>query len=163
MSLSATRLRELLLYDPETGEFTWRVTRSTVRAGDRAGSDGGKGYWIIQVDGRLYGRNRLAFLYMTGEWPANLADHINGVSLDDRWANLRSATQSQNLANSRRPITNTSGFKGVSSYRRTRRWQARIKVNGKDKYLGLFASAEEAHRSYLKAAQEHFGEFARAT
>jgi hypothetical protein len=78
-------------------------TSSNARAGDVAGgANNGDRYRRIRVDNQLYQAHRLAWLYMTGEWPSNGIDHINGHRADNRWANLREATQSQNMANGRR-------------------------------------------------------------
>lgn len=126
MTITATRLRELLHYDPETGLFTWKVARQGTRAGAFAGALN-HGYLRITIDWRHYPAHRLAWLYMTGEWPADLIDHINLVSDDNRFVNLRQATRAQNMHNSARPRTNTSGVKGVSRY--AGRWKAQIKVN----------------------------------
>src|SRR6516162_1885974 len=98
---------------------------------------------------------RLAVLWMTGRWPRKLVDHRNCIKSDDHWDNLRDATHSQNGANSHA----RKGCKGVI---RTRgKYEARIKVNYRNIYLGRFDSAERAHAVYAAAAEKHFGEFAR--
>lgn len=88
-------------------------------------------------------------------------DHINGESLDNRRANLRLATQTQNNINAKCRSDNQSGFKGVGFHRQTGKWVARIKVNGRTKSLGLYETPEEAHQAYCKAAIQYYGEFAR--
>ena len=161
--LTASRLREVLSYDPDTGVFTWRMTRrGRAVAGKKAGSKNGRGYIIVRVDRLLHRANRLAWLYMTGSWPPGDIDHINGDRADDRWGNLRPATRSQNNANGRRPRDNTSGFKGVSWHRGCNKWQAGIGVGGRRRHLGLFDTPEAAHNSYLTAAAKLFGQFVRA-
>jgi hypothetical protein len=98
-----------------------------------------------------------------GEWPPLQLDHVNGNPVDNRFANLRLASASQNSANARRPVTNTSGFKGVHlNPTSTQKWRAKITVNKVQVYLGYFDTKEEAGAAYMRAAQEHFGEFARA-
>ena len=87
-------------------------------------------------------------------------DHRNGDGLDNRRSNLRICTMSQNQANRGPTKANTSGFKGVSPDRRGR-WRARVKVNGKQKALGSFATPEEAAIAYDREARAVFGEFAR--
>jgi|SRR5262249_13953776 len=88
--VTAERLREVLSYDPETGTFTWRVSGGGRRTSGVAGHHdrAWKGYVCIAVDGRKYRAQRLAFLYMTGDWPPAQIDHINGDTSDNRWANL---------------------------------------------------------------------------
>lgn len=88
-------------------------------------------------------------------------DHINGDGLDNRRANLRLATPSENRCNNRTPKNNTSGYRGVSWAKRTRKWHAQIKVNGRQQYLGYFASPIDAARVYNRAARELHGDFAR--
>jgi hypothetical protein len=162
--ITPERLRELLDYDPETGEFTWRVTRNhNARHGQRAGSTHGKGYWGIAIDGRKYQAHRLAFLHIFGKWPDGDLDHANGVRTDNRIANLRLATRSQNAANrrcSRRNIS--SGFKGVHFEPQTGQYRARIGKHGKSQHLGLFRTAADAHAAYCAAAREVHGAFWRA-
>lgn len=87
-------------------------------------------------------------------------DHVNGDKLDNRRRNLRFATRSQNAMNKGKPKNNTSGFKGVSWYKKAKKWCARIKVNGKTIHLGLFAEIKIAARAYDAAARELHGEFA---
>lgn len=86
-------------------------------------------------------------------------DHIDGDGLNNRRDNLRLSSNSQNRQNSKRPITNTSGYKGVSVH--GSRWCATITINGRNKKLGYFDTPSEAHEAYKKAAVEYFGEFAR--
>ncbi len=160
--LTAERLRELLSYDPATGVFTRvKTTCSRLKPGCEAGTVSVYGYVRIQVDGRIYPAHHLAWLYVHGEWPVGIIDHANGERSDNSLANLRPATISQNKANSRLRQDNQSGFKGA--YRASNgRWRAQIRCHGRLRSLGRFATAEQAHAAYVKAAAELFGEFARA-
>lgn len=90
-----------------------------------------------------------------------LTDHINGNGLDNRRANLREATVTQNAANARVPRTNTSGYKGARYNKNARKYQAQIRVDGRQRHLGYFLTLEEAARAYDSAAVEMHGEFAR--
>jgi hypothetical protein len=103
----------------------------------------------------------LIWLYMTGEWPSDDIDHRDRDGLNNRWANLREATRSQNLANRCAQVNNAIGVKGVCLERATGRYLAYIKVAGRTIALGRFGTAEEASRAYMAAALQHFGEFAR--
>lgn len=157
--LTAQRLRELLNYDPDTGVFTW-VGRPShfIKPNSRAGTlNRSEGYWMVKVDTYSYGAHRLAWLYITGEWPPHEVDHINGERADNRWTNLRSATKSQNQQNTRKPrVHGTSGFLGVSRRRHNPPlpWLAQIRINGQGYNLGQYATPEEAHSAYLEAKRK---------
>ena len=162
--LTAERLREILSYDPESGQWIWlKPTGGRVRAGAPAGRKSGSGYWQIGIDGRRYPSARLAFLYMTGAWPTlPEVDHIDHNPDNGRWSNLREATRSQNSANRPKPRHNTSGAKGVTWAKRERRWVAQIMRDYKRICLGYFATVEEAAEAYRQGAKKHFGDFARS-
>lgn len=104
--------------------------------------------------------HRLAWFLHYGEWPTCQVDHINGDRHDNRISNLRLASSSENQRNRKRPKNNTSGYKGVSWIEHYQMWQATIKFDGKNKYLGRFDTPEEASDAYNKAALRHHGEFA---
>lgn len=161
-SLAASRLRELFEYRPETGEFVRLVTRSaTARAGQKAGCLRPEGYMTIMIDRVPYQSHRLAWLYVTGDWPPADLDHINGNRSDNRIANLRPASRSQNNANAKLRSDNKSGSKGVSWDAGRNRWHAQIRAHGKQHHLGRFHSKEEAQAAYATAAKRMFGEYAR--
>ena len=88
-------------------------------------------------------------------------DHINGNGLDNRLSNLRLVNRAENQRNSKRRKDNTSGFKGVSHHGKSGRWQARIRVDGKQKSLGLFSTKEEAYKAYCEASKKYHGNFGR--
>lgn len=157
--LTAERVRELLDYEPETGAFTWRANRSNVKAGSRAGCARADGYRGIRIDGRRYHEHRLAFLWMTGEWPAADVDHINGATGDNRWYNLRAASRSQNMVNSRMRRNNSSGTRGVAWHAAARKWVANISVDGRTKYLGIYETKEAAAAAYARAMVARHAEF----
>jgi hypothetical protein len=167
-ALTAERLRELLDYQPREGLFYWRVdrysipgTRLNVRAGDVAGSVAPSGYRFIGIDGCRYLASRLAWLWMTGDWPDGEVDHRDTNSANDRWENLRETTRGLNNANTKRRSDNTSGFKGVSFDAPRRKWAAQISVDRRRIFLGRFHTAQSAYAAYVAAAEKHFGEYAR--
>lgn len=159
--LTAARLREVLHYEPETGVFTRIKSVCGQTAGTICGSPNGRGYIQITIDGKSYLAHRLAFLYMTGEWPAEFADHINCTQTDNRWANLREATKYENARNSRGRRDTIGGLKGARYDKSIDKYRASIAVNGKQKYLGVFITAEEASQAYSLAAKQYYGQFAR--
>ena len=90
-----------------------------------------------------------------------VCDHINGNSLDNRKANLRSATHLQNCWNARKYSQSCSSkYKGVMFYKMRQKWGATICVHGKKIFLGLFVDEIQAAKEYDEAAKKHFGEFA---
>ncbi len=129
--LTQDRLKELFYYDQLTGNFIRKVaTGSKVKVGDIAGSRNTIGYIQICIDYKVYLAHRLAVLYMEGYWP-NEVDHRDTVRDNNKWANLREATSSQNSYNMATPKTNTSGVKGVSYSKRDKCYSAEIKVETK--------------------------------
>lgn len=154
--LTQERLKELLHYDPETGVFTWRVSRGTRAAGSEAGcvtsnheqKKHARRPYVrkdIRVERKLYLAHRLAWLYMTGAWPPEQIDHIDGDALNNRFDNLRAVTHAQNHLNRPRNRNNTSGVIGVffdkNGY--CKPWRAQIDHNGKRWNKG-FKTKEEA-------------------
>lgn len=86
-------------------------------------------------------------------------DHRDNNPLNNSRSNLRVSTHSQNICNSKKPTTNTSGYKGVSPS--GNKWRATIRLNGKAKHLGMFQNLEDAYAAYCEAALKYHGEFAR--
>lgn len=155
-ALTAERLREVLHYDPETGVFRWAKSRPHCKIGNVAGcvcSD--RGYVVVRIDGRLWLAHRLAFLYMTGEWPSHEVDHINGARFDNAWANLRDVVSRVNKENMRQAYSNNQvGMLGVSFFKPAQLWRACIQVDKKPHHLGYRKTAEEAAQLYLDAKRK---------
>ena len=148
--VTAERLRELFHYDPETGLFTRKVLCGRHKPGTIAGTPW-DGRVRIQVDGKLYLAHRLAWLHQTGFWPLDQLDHMDGDGANNRFSNLRECSNRQNMQNTGRYRTNTSGLIGVSWCKAKKKWQAGITVNYRRIALGMFDTPEEAHQEYLKA------------
>jgi len=148
-------LRTLLKYDPGTGLFTRLKTtggRYGAKAGTVAGGPFKDGYTLISVKSVQYRAHRLAWFYMTGNWPVGEIDHINGQRSDNRWSNLRDVPAQMNAQNKRTAQRNSrTGLLGASWSSRDRRYVARIRIDGKYRSLGGFDTAEEAHAAYIKA------------
>jgi hypothetical protein len=142
------RLKHLLSYDPRSGEFTWtNPTSNRVKAGHVAGSVEHMktgDYLRVRIDGRLYQAHRLAVLYMTGSFPKDLADHKDGDSMNNKWANIHCVTSSGNNKNAKMRSNNTSGHNGVVWNKQQSKWQARVTSNGEVKHLGFFHNKDEA-------------------
>lgn len=158
--MGAAEWRNIVSYDPATGDFVWLVSPSIgVRAGDPAGALNGIGRRVIRFKGRAYYAHRLAWLLTYGEWPVRWIDHVNGVPSDNRIVNLREANSSQNNMN--KVGWNRLGIKGVWRSSKSS-FAASISLNGKSVYLGSFPTAEGAATAYAEAAKNLHGEFARS-
>ena len=152
--LTAGRVRELLDYNQETGVFTWKTTRGGfAKAGTVAGTKDSHGHIQIKVDRKLYLAHRLVFIHVTGTAPSEV-DHINRDRSDNRWANLRPVSRSQNGHNRSVGVNNTSGAVGVSFVKHLSKWQAYINVEGKRKNLGYFSDLDSAILARKKAKEE---------
>jgi hypothetical protein len=162
MTLTINRLHELLSYDPATGNFMWKVGRQGTNKGQPAGGLDNRGYRFIRIDGRRYYAHRLVLFYESGEWPPEQVDHINGAKGDNRRSNLRLATPSQQSANSKLAVNNTSGAKGVVWSKRRRKWQVQV-INFGTKHLGYYTNFDDARAAYRAGAIKFFGEYARCT
>lgn len=162
LSLTQERLKELLHYDPITGIFTRLVTTSQKSlSGSAAGSMDAKGYLVMSIDGRFYKLHRLAWFYVTGTWPEDQIDHRNRLKNDNRFDNLRDATNALNKANGGVYSNSSTGLRGVRYHRPSGKFQARCWFDGRRKSLGYFTSAHEAYSAYCEAAKTMYGEFAR--
>jgi HNH endonuclease/AP2 domain len=154
--LTQKSLKGIINYNPDTGIFTRIKTTRNVKSGDVAGHLTIHGYIAICVGGRKYSAHRLAWLYMTGEWPKDQIDHINCVRNDNRFVNLREATNSANQQNIKNPRSdNKSGLLGAFFDPKSNKYTSRIKINKKRFYIGTFNTANEAHQAYLNAKSEH--------
>ena len=144
--ITQERLKEVLEYNPETGDFLWKKTRGGAMKGNIAGSKlhngWGNVYLRIKVDSKMYLAHRLAFLYMTGEMPENgkQVDHIDGDGLNNSWENLRIVTQAGNNRNQKLHATNTSGYCGVAWTPENGKWRVRIE----NKHYGYFHNILDA-------------------
>lgn len=153
-NLDSTRLREVLYYCPQAGVFTWRLSRQKVKAGSVAGTTNSRGYCRITVLGQAYAAHRLAWLYVHGAWPTDQIDHINGVRNDNRIENLRDVSAAANSQNQRQP-QGDNPFLGVSLVRNKNRWIARLRLDGEQRYIGCYATPEEARAAYIAAKRIH--------
>lgn len=162
---SREALLELFDYDRETGTLTWRVRAdkpmsvNAAYAGKLAGSLDPKGYRKVVIDGRSYMVHRLIWKLETDEEPPLDIDHRDGNADNNRFANFRTATAIENPRNQKRRAGH-KWPKGVEQ--RHGRYRASNSVAGKRVYLGTHDTPEQAAAAYLRGAQDHYGQFARA-
>lgn len=150
------RLMEIVSYDPETGIFTYLQSRGPRSKGSAMGHIAEDGYIVTRIDGRKYPVHRLAWMYVHGMYPSMMIDHIDGNRSNNRIANLRLATSSDNQKNSKRRSTNKSGCTGVYWNKERKSWMAYIKSHGKLMKLGYFEDIDAAIAA-RKSAEPLFG------
>lgn len=152
MTLTFEQLKKNVHYNPDTGIFTRLISSSQSKVGSKLGNNTTKGYLVIGINRRQYYCHRLAVLYMTGEWPKNVVDHKDLDKKNNKWKNLRPATNAENLRNRSVNKNNTTGYKGISK--------------NKDGYMvriciGTYKTIEEASKIYEQAVKIYHGDFAR--
>jgi hypothetical protein len=154
-------IKYLFHYNPETGIFTRRVNRASgkVKSGDEVGVISTHGYLFVGINHKKYALHRLAWLYMTGEMPNKHIDHINRTPLDNRWCNLREATNQENSFNCKLRHDNKSGHRGVSYNKLNKSWRVRANFNGVKTEIGSFKDKNDAILAYIEFAKKNFGEF----
>lgn len=151
--LTQARLKELLSYDPLTGEFTnIKSGKGRKPVGAVVGSVGNSGYVTSMVDGKNYLHHRLAWLYIHGAFPSADLDHRDGVRANNALANLRPATRAENCQNATIRSDNASGQTGVCPV--GKRWRVKVCVGGRERHVGYFVTKELAQLAYLSAKSE---------
>ena len=160
--ITLEKLKEYIKYDPYTGIFVNKINRGKAKKGAILKPDNtcNHKYGRVSLEGQYYLLHRLAWFYMTGRWPISTIDHINNISTDNRFCNLREASKAENEYNSKSK-GGSSKYKGVSLYKKTGKWTAQIHINGRKKHLGYFKDEIAAALEYNIAAKKYFGEFAK--
>lgn len=168
-------LRECFDYDPETGALRWRTRPrkhfptdqswkrwNTMFAGKEAGCIHKRGRRVILINNRPHSAHRLVYRWMTGKTPETI-DHINHSPSDNRWANLRVATNAENTryVHGHRDRRYSNALKGA--YRHRDEWFAMIGLNGKQYYIGTYATELEAHEEYCLMGRIFHGSFHKPT
>jgi HNH endonuclease len=152
--VQATRLALMALvsYEPETGIFRWKATAGWwAKEGEQVGTLRPDGYLQIVLRQKQYMLHRLAWLFMTGEWPSDLIDHRDRCRDNNRWTNLRDVTVTVNQQNRVKVSPkNLAGLLGVTLSNR-KYPQAQILVDGSRVYLGSHDTPEQAHEAYMAA------------
>ncbi len=154
--LTQARAHELFEYDPEFGTFKRLIRVSNAMPGAPAGTvHKATGYTQIRADGRLYLAHRVAFLMMNGRFPEHEVDHINGDRSDNRWANLREVTRTENSRNHALDARNKSGVYGVCWRETHSKWEAVISAGSKRMRLGMHDDFFEAVCARKSAEVRH--------
>ena len=152
--LTQEEVRQLLDYNPETGELRWKVDRSRMKVGMVAGCvDSSTGYLKIGINGKRYPMHRVIWLWWYGYFPESEVDHIDRDPSNNRLINLREVSRTCNSRNCGTGARNKSGVKGVFWYARYGKWQSSIMVDYKEKQLARHADFTEAVAHRLAAEQ----------
>ena len=147
-------IKDKLKYEPTTGVISWINSDCPRLKGERqAGFKNQRGYVKIKVDNKSYFAHRIAWYLYYGSWPNLDIDHINGIKDDNRIENLREASKSQNLSNSRLKTK----YRGVS--KANSKWRAVITHEGSKIHIGVYETQEEAYKAYVEKSKELKGEF----
>lgn len=170
MSITTERIRDIAHYEAGTGTFRWLHDKKAGfkksvllhSAGDEMGCQRKDGRWVIRVDGKLYLRYRLAWLWVYGFWPTGEVDHINGDKTDDRFSNLRDVSKKTNRQNIRETRNGKSSSQLLGVYldkrKKHKKWRSSINIGGRCVSLGYFFTETEAHQAYLDAKRKtHVG------
>ena len=166
-SISVEYAREILDYNPETGEFRWKRRNVSSNswnyrfAGKVAGTMNARGYIKISINNCLFSAHKLAWLMFYGDWPHRQLDHRDNNRVNNRIINLRLATNQENSYNRNTHKNNTSGFPGVLFHKHRKKWCASIRANGRPISLGYFLNIEDAVIARKQAEIKYFGEFRR--
>lgn len=150
--LTQEKLKEKIVYFPNTGKF------HNAKTGREVGTADKRGYVKILVNGKSYRAHRLAWLYVHGNFPKNEIDHIDGDRSNNKLKNLRDVTRAVNCMNMPKTDRNTTGFKGVDYFKPAQLYRSRIVKDGKRLFLGYFKTPEEAYKAYCDAGNLHHGD-----
>lgn len=155
--IAIEEVRRLFDYNPDTGIMTRKIrTACRTQAGDVVGylvSDQGRLRVTVTVGGNRVNCyvHRLIWAWVHGEYPDDYIDHINGISSDNRLANLRAVPHKINMRNKSIPSNNTSGTNGVHWDKFTDKWIAQLQVDGKHKWLGRHNELDDAIKARKQA------------
>lgn len=168
---SQSALRELLHYNPTTGDLTWKTrgrewfksdgsckswnTKNSGKvAGRRDTCHHGKTYIKVKFDGVIFRAHRLIWVYVHNTTPEQV-DHIDGDGTNNKLSNIRAASPTENARNHKLQSNNTSGVAGVNLSGDTGRWQVRISSNGRRVLIGSYDDANDAISARLKAEVDY--------
>lgn len=148
------------LFRYNLGRLYWKDSPAkAVKKGAIAGYDHPKGYRYVKIKSKPYAEHRIIFLLHKGYFPIQV-DHINNIRSDNNIENLRECTNAQNQQNQKLCKNNTSGVKGVSWSKKSKKWVACIYMNGKNKSLGYFSDIELARKKVMTFRKSLHKEFA---
>jgi hypothetical protein len=146
------------LFDYKDGHLHWKINKGRARIGGTARLNN-MGYLVLKFDGTAYLEHRLVWAWH-GKEPCETLDHINGDTTDNRIENLRQANNAENLRNTKKPVHNTSGVKGVSWNKQKQKWIVSLWQEGKQKYFGAYDDMSQAVSKIQSVREQMHGAFA---
>jgi hypothetical protein len=154
-------LRELFMYtDGTLLHARNQIGGGKAKIGAPAGYLCGNGYWYVSVRGKHTKRSRVVWEIHNGPIPQDrVVDHIDRDRVNDKIENLRLATTTENLFNSKKRRS-SSIYKGVHKNLKHNSWHARLQYQGKEHYLGNFKYEQDAAQAYNYAVRKIAGDFA---
>lgn len=152
--ITQNRLKEVLDYNSDTGVFVRKLKQTGVKQGKVSGSLTNEKYKVTSIDRKTYKCHRLAWLYMTGEFPNGQIDHINGNRSDNRFCNLRDVSKQQNIQNQRTAQRSNKSTGVLGTFKNGKKFAARISHGNIKKYLGTYPTIEEASKAYIAAKRD---------
>jgi len=158
--ISHEELLRVLVYNSETGIFKWKVKPSAkVKIGATAGTPHNSGYICVMIYGVHYMAHRLAWFHYYGVWPTHLIDHRDTIKTNNWISNLREASYTENLFNTTKRCSNTSGYRGVYFNKQLGKYIASSTISGNRVHLGCFVTPELASEAYQMFVKEYHGQF----
>ena len=151
--------RPLSHFKNKTSHKRWKTSHSNNPSGCITGS----GYYYSRLDKIMYRNHRIVFAIYNNsiDFQGKQIDHIDGNILNNSPRNLRLATASQNQLNRKKQKNNSSGHKNISFFKKANKYSCAMRVDGKDIYIGLFNTVEEAITSRDIKFKQLAGEFYR--
>jgi hypothetical protein len=157
--ISQEQLKEF--FDYKDGNLYWKIKKCrNVAIGQKAGSYAPRGNIDIMINGKVYKAHRLIFLFHYGYLP-KILDHKDGNPLNNKIENLREATNSQNMCNTKLNVNNKSGEKGVIWDKRISKWRTFCTISKKQYTSGSYSDLDKAIESVRKLRESLHMEFAR--
>lgn len=157
MELNKTTIQDWFEY--KDGDLFWKkkAAKNTI-VGSKCGTIDKDGYIIITLNRQRYRAHQIVFMMFNGYFPQKI-DHKNGIPNDNKIENLREATHTENMRNTKIPKTNTSGIKGVCWSKANKKWLVSLKVDGKNKYFGYYYDIEVAKFVCETMRHKYHGKF----
>jgi hypothetical protein len=167
-TLTWERLNEVLYIDSDKGECYWKIAKAIrIKISDRAGTIIKKSnsknlcYRLIVIDSKQYREHIIIWFFVHKKWPTRDLDHKDRDGLNNKYKNLRLCTNSQNQGNTIEQKNNTSGYKGVSWHKHSKKWRAGISYKRKRIWSKGYNDPYEAYQWYCREHNKLFGEFSR--